>query len=836
MILLLLAANVKAGPIKVRIPDTTMMVFDTIDIPVYADSSFTGNNVVAYQFDLTFTDTRAEILDVISTGTLSEGFGTITFGVPTLGRLVIAAAGTTPLSGSGKLIYIRVRAINSGYNNMNFASGGDNYFNEGDPEMITDNGYINITPKPTFNVYPSNVILTTGEQQLFTISGGTSPYTWEVMVDSVADINNTGLLTAQKRGKTKLIITDNNGIIDTTNFDVEVRAVELEIHDTASYQLNPIKIPIYINDITGLGINSGNVDLTFSEAYYDVTGIDVAGTLLEASNVEFSDRTLGECGIAFASDTHLSGEGILCYVIFYMREVTGNRYIDFGDVIFNEDILANTDQGYVNIQSLPDLNIQPSTTDVEVGETQQFTVSNGNPPLVWSSSNPSIASIDPAGLLTAHRSGTIQVHVLDEIGAEGTTGDITINGLDAIIPDTTISIDYAECGFEIPVRIGFFSDKDSILSVEMEIIYDTFRLIFDGINKAGKLLENWTVITNVTENRIVIAGAGIEKIKNSGELFTMSFSYREGIVVGNDAYLEFSELLFNEGIPFARIPVSNIEIGSPVDKDLGVTAISGPVNECVPGSVSDIEVTIQNMGSGTFLSCWPIYVGYFVDNGTEVRDTIYLVSDLTPGANINHTFSEDFDFSAVGTYVLKAYSSDAGDQDHTNDTTILNVHTYDYPNVDLGADIRTSAFPVNINAGGGMDAYLWNDASTNQILSAAAAGTYWVEVTLHGCSSSDTIDVIYDPTGISDLFADELKIYPVPAYDYLNIEIKGKTDHPLHIKITDVTGKTTISDKINVPFADTERINISALQPGTYIILFQSGDQVAQRKITVVRK
>ena len=93
-------------------------------------------------------------------------------------------------------------------------------------------------------------------------------------------------------------------------------------------------------------------------------------------------------------------------------------------------------------------------------------------------------------------------------------------------------------------------------------------------------------------------------------------------------------------------------------------------------------------------------------------------------------------FSAAGTYNVTAllyFSS------HT-DTVIVPVVINSAPVVNLGTDTSfCNGSTFVIHAGTGYSSYLWQDNSTDSILSAIASGTFWVTVSNNGCSATDTL-------------------------------------------------------------------------------------------------
>jgi len=137
------AVNLNATVIGLRIPDTTAIVGDTINIPVYADSSLTGENVYSYQLQISF----ANLLyahTVLIDGTISESFGSPAFSNSVPGQVTIAGASTVPLFGSGIFIYIQFIALQIGFSSISFTGSENNFFNEGSPSIVFDNGSISI--------------------------------------------------------------------------------------------------------------------------------------------------------------------------------------------------------------------------------------------------------------------------------------------------------------------------------------------------------------------------------------------------------------------------------------------------------------------------------------------------------------------------------------------------------------------------------------------------------------------------------------------------------------------------------------------------------------------
>jgi hypothetical protein len=73
----------------------------------------------------------------------------------------------------------------------------------------------------------------------------------------------------------------------------------------------------------------------------------------------------------------------------------------------------------------------------------------------------------------------------------------------------------------------------------------------------------------------------------------------------------------------------------------------------------------------------------------------------------------------------------------------------------------------------------------------------------------------------------EVKVYPNPVKDVLNIQYSGKLLNEMQIEIYDVTGKNMSSQKVfNVESGQNISLNVNSLHNGIYICKMISGKQV----------
>jgi len=567
-------------PVELRIPDTTSIVGDFIDIPIYVDNSITGENAYSYQFYIYYYSSRLSFVSIETAGTMSSGWGTPLSNSSTTNYLTIAGAGSSPLAGSGVLFYMRFECINSGGSPFQFSGGAtNNFFNEGSPSISFDDGYISIAALPTINIYPDIGLLTVGDQLQFTANGGTGPYSWSVTDPAIATIATngplTGLLTATSHGFTKVAVEDNNGITDTTTGFVEIRAMKLRFPDTSAWQGSSLDIPVYTSDLTGLNINSGNFSFTFNQNILSAVSFSTSGTLLDGYNVSFNNSISGSANIAFAGTNNLSGSGILMYIHFDVSAInTGATGLNFSSALFNEDLPANFDNGYFSIISYSTIYLSPNTASLVAGESIQFTASGGLPPYTWASSDPAVASIDGAGYLTAHQSGVIQVTVTDNVGSPKTSGNITVY-------DTYVSLPhvYASLGslYDMPVLISAVPAGQSIYAVQGTISCESPELEIIDIITTGTMTDGWTFTTNNTGSTIIFAGAGTVPFTTAGGMFKVRFQLTPDLVQGENAWVNINSITLNEGFPVPTVTNGSITGTGGIILDISAN-LEGPFN------------------------------------------------------------------------------------------------------------------------------------------------------------------------------------------------------------------------------------------------------------------
>ena len=242
-----LADSVMAGiPIRLSFRDTTIASGATIKYPLYVDSSLSGYTITAYQLEFTYNSSLFQFDNASSIGTMSASWGAPTAFEVSPGRIRIAAAGVDTLVGKGILVNLQFHSylFTGPYNQAGSFTFQSSVLNQGFPTADYHNGYVTLTPGPSIVVSPNTALLTKGDLVQFTASGGTAPYTWSSTSTPVGTIDVLGKLTGLSAGFTRIVATDANSYVDTSDL-VEVRAFKLSFRDTSRYQGQSMNIPVY---------------------------------------------------------------------------------------------------------------------------------------------------------------------------------------------------------------------------------------------------------------------------------------------------------------------------------------------------------------------------------------------------------------------------------------------------------------------------------------------------------------------------------------------------------------------------------------------------------------
>ena len=573
-LLMVAGLAVAAGParaVQLAAGNGAGLAGQTVDIALTATST-TGLNIKSFQFDLTYNSNLVTATDVRDSATLvnAAAWGPATFNVTTVGstgRIRVSHAGTNSLSGAGVLVRIRF-VINPAQLTATSAALtlSNLVFNEGTPNDTTSNGTLTINATPIVTVSPNTGEVFRTETLQFSLTGTvTNPVTWSTTNPAVATISGTGLLTGVAPGEVKVVGVDAAARRDTTDGVVFVRGMGLTAGSGSVFVNNTISVPLTVTSLSGLGIRSGQVKLTFNPALLTPTGITRPnGTLLNGVASVFYGSSLGTCTVDFASPTDLTGSGVLCYVQLVAGAGAGSSTVGVS-AIFNETLPAKTTNGSITIQ-LPSIAVTPENATLLVGATQSFSVTGSPvPPLTWSVTNPAVGTINSSGLFTALQGGTTQIQVQDYTGATDLNTLVDVYDFRA----TVGTVNVVPGGF---VSVPIYGDRKvgtlGIRSVQYEVSW-TGPYVTSVASTSFGLIPAWApnLYTNsLSSNAWRLVSAGAQALANTDSiLHRVRFDISASAPAGTNIPITLTSFLCNEGAPRVLKTNGVIQVRTSVD-------------------------------------------------------------------------------------------------------------------------------------------------------------------------------------------------------------------------------------------------------------------------------
>jgi hypothetical protein len=253
------------------------------------------------------------------------------------GRIDIAAAGITPLPGTGKLLSVLFRVEDDAITSNNTLVAVDGIFNEIYPPRHVS-GNLAITAPPTITVNPDQPQLVVGDQQDFTVGGAdTPPLTWGVTDPSVGSIDGNGHFEALASGWTRVFVVDSVGAADTTR-SFQVCDFYLDAPDGSLYN-SPTTLSLSPDrSVTGLGIQGYEITLDWDANYMEMLGLELAGTSSAPWGTPVNNLMSGQAILVNAGSLPLETDSPLLRLSFQaLPPMFGiNRSITISKLLFNE--------------------------------------------------------------------------------------------------------------------------------------------------------------------------------------------------------------------------------------------------------------------------------------------------------------------------------------------------------------------------------------------------------------------------------------------------------------------------------------------------------------------
>ncbi|MBI3193931.1 MAG: choice-of-anchor D domain-containing protein, partial [Ignavibacteriae bacterium] len=643
MVMLLICSTIiQAQSIQFSLSSMTGKRGDTLLMPLNVNAINSGHGVISGQFVFTFNTNVMNVIGLQPSGTIIDSVLDYEYNIA---NKRLAFSDTGAITGSGVFAYLRVVIISNPsplYDSLKFQSV---MLNEGTPTATSTNGYVrvldmHITPQSP----PSNLVV--GDSLQFSVTGDRQlPLTWTSSNPAIATIDTNGKMRGVGVGLTKIHVADAQGLKDSTvQFAINspsLRSLTIYTRDTSYTQTLTFLLPVYVTNVTSLGIVSARFALNYGSTHLQAVDVISAGTMTQNWSAPSFNVFSGKVDVALAGAEPLNGTGILAYIKFRVgATATGTTNLTFSNLLFNEDIFANSSVEQFTAIPAPTLVIQPNTATLAGGDNLLFRVtSGGTSPYSWTTSNPTVATIHPtSGWLTALSRGTTTVTVVDSFGFTRTTGTITVNDIRAKLPDTSI----VALGDSIDVPISFFGANNfGVISFETRVTYNSSVIQLLNVVNEGTLCELFSVSFKDTLDTIRIAAAGTLPISNDGILLRLEFKTAPAAIAGQNSLIRFTQFLLNEpgsGTPTVRTYDGRVFVGvSDPSQYLVFTPSTKLFGNIHVGSdsistVSAKSVAIEAMSINTVTSSHPDFTVAPTLGWLEPNDSTTFTITFTPSS------------------------------------------------------------------------------------------------------------------------------------------------------------------------------------------------------------
>lgn len=151
-----ISGNIEIYDMRVSILNASAAPGETTDVNIEIGYSNIGFS--SFQLNLNFNQTYFSAINVITVGTLADGWAT-SYSSPSSGNFSVAAAGSNSINGPGPLIIIRFRVSENTPSGVYSIDLNNVLFNEGQPRGLPISGQIITSVEEQQRIIPSTFIL-----------------------------------------------------------------------------------------------------------------------------------------------------------------------------------------------------------------------------------------------------------------------------------------------------------------------------------------------------------------------------------------------------------------------------------------------------------------------------------------------------------------------------------------------------------------------------------------------------------------------------------------------------------------------------------------------------
>ena len=274
------------------------------------------------------------------------------------------------------------------------------------------------------------------------------------------------------------------------------------------------------------------------------------------------------------------------------------------------------------------------------------------------------------------------------------------------------------------------------------------------------------------------------------------------------------------------------------DHDISPVKIINPDSISCPDSNATLKISIKNLGKDTARN----FKIFFIINGKS--DSAIISGPFLPFALDTFNFpSKKINTFSAGTFRFKIFTALKNDEDNTNDTLVDSIKIAPRPKAkflltyfDEGSKFCRFS-PVDSTAKGLK--YQWDFGDGTKIDTTmqpphmySHRGFFVIKLIVtnqYGCKDESMDSVNFSVIGNVGKQSEDVlfSLYPNPANYILNLQTRNSTKSPAILIVTDLLGKQCIRQTI---VSDLTGINISTLPSGMYLLRYECGETIIERK------
>ena len=488
---------------------------------------------------------------------------------------------------------------------------------------------ITITPATlnSININPGNLAIANGTSSSLLVTGLysdlttqnlTQQVTWQSSDNSIAEINTDGLVTGYSTG-TATITAHLNGLSSTTSVSVTTETLN-------SINISPNTSSFAAGTVTQLSAYGIYSDLSTQNLTTQVTWQSSNSSIAEIDqNGLVTGNTTGT--VTITADFNGTSSTALI-------DITA---ANLSSIVISPDATSLANGTNLNLQAIGNYTGQPA---------QDLTSS-----VIWQSSDPTIAEVNPEGLVTSHKVGTVTISASKGTVTSSTTVTVSAASLTQInLTPANVSI---ALGTEYQFTVsGLYSDGTvQDLTQQVSWIFSNDTIAETVNNTSGLLLGTTIGTTSVAVSLNGITGIAsltvTDAVINTLEINSPSTSIALGTTLQLEAVAVYSnssnqtvteQALWQSSNPEVAAVSSTGEITSATQGTTTITSIynntSATLTINVSGAIlSSIEITplTQSIAAGTSQA--------FSATGIYTDTSFHDITDLVTWDSSNKTIA-----------------------------------------------------------------------------------------------------------------------------------------------------------------------------------------------------